>query len=61
MKDFLKFMFVSVIGVILVGVVFIILGIIILVGIVVLLDIEMVVKDNFIFVFDFKGSLFECV
>ena len=57
MKDFLKFTFASVIGVILAGVVFTILGIITLVGIVASSDTETVVKDNSIFVLDFKGSL----
>ena len=46
MKDFLKFTFASVIGVILAGVVFTILGIITLVGIVASSDTETVVKDN---------------
>ena len=59
MKDFLKFTFASVIGVILAGVVFTILGIITLVGIVASSDTETVVKDNSIFVLDFKGSLSE--
>ena len=61
MKDFLKFTFASVIGVILAGVVFTILGIITLVGIVASSDTETVVKDNSIFVLDFKGSLSERV
>lgn len=55
MKDFLKFTFASVIGVILAGVVFTILGIITLVGIVASSDTETVVKDNSIFVLDFKA------
>ena len=61
MKDFLKFTFASVIGVILAGVVFTILGIITLVGVVASSDTETVVKDNSIFVLDFKGSLSERV
>ena len=61
MKDFLKFTFASVIGVILAGGVFTILGIITLVGIVASSDTETVVKDNSIFVLDFKGSLSERV
>ena len=61
MKDFLKFTFASVIGVILAGVVFTILGVITLVGIVASSDTETVVKDNSIFVLDFKGSLSERV
>ena len=61
MKDFLKFTFASVIGVILAGVVFTILGIITLVGIVASSDTETMVKDNSIFVLDFKGSLSERV
>ena len=59
MKDFLKFTFASVIGVILAGVVFTILGIITLVGIVASSDTQTVVKDNTIYVLDFKGSLTE--
>lgn len=61
MKDFLKFTLASVIGVILAGVVFTILGIITLVGVVASSDTETVVKDNSIFVLDFKGSLSERV
>lgn len=59
MKDFLKFTFASVIGVILAGVVFTILGIITLVGMVASSDTETVVKDNSVFVLDFKGNLSE--
>lgn len=61
MKDFLKFTFASVIGVILAGVVFTVLGIITLVGVITSSDTETVVKDNSIFVLDLKGSLSERV
>lgn len=61
MKDFLKFTFASVIGVILAGVVFTILGIITMVGMVASSDTETVVKDNSVFVLDFKGNLAERV
>lgn len=61
MKDFLKFTFASLIGVILAGVVFTILGIITLVGMVASSDTETVVKDNSVFVLDFKGNLSERV
>lgn len=61
MKDFLKFTFASVIGVILAGVVFTILGIITLVGVLASSDTETVVKDNSVFVLDFKGNLSERV
>lgn len=61
MKDFLKFTFASVLGVILAGVVFTILGIITLVGMVASADTETVVKDNSVFVLDFKGNLSERV
>ena len=57
MKDFLKFTFASVIGGILAGVVFTILGIITLVGIVASSDTETVVKDNTILLLNFKGRL----
>lgn len=61
MKDFLKFTFASVLGVILASVVFTILGIITLVGMVASADTETVVKDNSVFVLDFKGNLSERV
>lgn len=59
MKEFLKFTFASVIGVILASVVFTILGIITLVGMVASADTETTVKDNSVFVLDFKGNLSE--
>lgn len=61
MKEFLKFTFASVIGVILASVVFTILGIITLVGMVASADTETAVKDNSVFVLDFKGNLSERV
>jgi protease-4 len=61
MKDFLKFTFASVLGVILACAVFTILGIITLVGMVASSDTETVVKDNSVFVLDFKGTLSERV
>lgn len=61
MKEFLKFTFASVLGVILAGAVFTILGIITLVGLVASSDTETIVKDNSVFVLDFKGNLSERV
>ncbi|WP_455674570.1 signal peptide peptidase SppA [Phocaeicola sp.] len=59
MKDFLKFTFASLIGVILAGVVFTILGIVTLVGMVASSDTETVVKENSVFVLDLNGNLQE--
>lgn len=59
MKDFLKFTLASLVGVVLAGVVFIVLGIISVVGMMTSSDTETVVKDNSIFVLDFKGNLTE--
>ena len=59
MKDFIKFTFASLIGVVLAGIVFTILGIVTMVGMVASSDTETVVKDNSILVIDFEGTLTE--
>lgn len=61
MKDFLKFTFASLLGVILAGSVFTILSIITLVGIAAASDTEPIVKDKSIFVLDLQGNLSERV
>ena len=52
MKDFFKFTFASMLGVVLAGIVFTILGIVSMVGMVASSDTETVVKENSIFVLD---------
>ena len=59
MKDFIKFTFASLIGVVLAGIVFTILGLVTMVGMVASSDTETVVKDNSILVIDFEGTLTE--
>ena len=59
MKDFIKYTFASLLGVILAGIVFAILGIVTMVGMVVSSDTETVVKENSIFVLDLNGTLSE--
>ena len=59
MKDFIKFTFASLIGVVLAGIVFTILGIVTMVGMVASSDTETVVKDNSVLVIDFEGTLTE--
>lgn len=59
MKDFMKFTFASLLGVILAGVVFTVLGIVTMVGMVVSSDTETVVEDNSILVMDLEGTLTE--
>ncbi len=59
MKDFIKFTFASLLGVILAGIVFTVLGIVTMVGMVASSDTETVVKDNSILIVDFEGTLTE--
>ena len=61
MKDFFKFTFASMLGVVLAGIVFTILGIVSMVGMVASSDTETVVKENSIFVLDLDGILSERV
>ena len=61
MKDFFKFTFASMLGVVLAGIVFTILGIISMVGMVASSDTETVVKENSVFVLDLNGTLSERV
>ena len=61
MKDFIKFTFASLLGVVLAGIVFTILGIVTMVGMVASSDTETVVKENSIFKLDLKGTLSERV
>ena len=61
MKDFIKFTFASLLGVVLAGIVFTILGIITMVGMVASSDTETVVKENSIFKLDLEGTLSERV
>lgn len=61
MKDFIKFTFASVLGVVLAGIIFTILGIVSMVGMVASSDTETVVKENSIFVLDLEGTLSERV
>ncbi len=59
MKDFIKFTFASLLGVVLAGIVFTVLGIVTMVGMVASSDTETVVKDNSILVVNFEGTLTE--
>ncbi len=59
MKDFIKFTFASMLGVVLAGIVFTILGIVTMVGMVASSDTETTVKENSIFVLNLEGSLSE--
>lgn len=61
MKEFMKFTFASLLGVILAGIVFTVLGIISMVGMVASSDTETVVKENSIFVLNLEGTLSERV
>ena len=61
MKDFIKYTFASLLGVILAGIVFTILGIVTMVGMVASSDTETIVKENSIFVLDLNGTLSERV
>lgn len=59
MKEFIKFTFASLIGVILASIVFTVLGIITMVGMVASSDTETTVKENSIFVLKLEGTLSE--
>ena len=61
MKDFFKFTFASMLGVVLAGVVFTILGLVGMVGLVASSDTETMVKENSILILDLDGSLSERV
>ena len=61
MKDFIKFTFASVLGVVLAGIIFTILGIVTMVGMVASSDTETIVEENSIFVLDLEGTLSERV
>ena len=61
MKDFIKYTFASLIGVVLAGIVFTILGIVTMVGMVASSDTETTVKENSIFFLDLNGVLSERV
>ncbi len=61
MKDLIKFTFASMLGVVLAGIVFTILGIVSMVGMVASSDTETTVKENSIFVLDLEGTLSERV
>ena len=61
MKDFFKFTFASVLGVVLAGIIFTIIGIVSLVGMVASSDTETKVQENSIFVLDLEGILSERV
>ena len=61
MKDFFKFTFASMLGVVLAGFVFTILGIVSMVGMMASSDTETVVKENSIFVLNLEGTLSERV
>ena len=59
MKDFIKFTFASLLGVVLAGIVFTVLGIVTMVGMVASSDTETVVKENSVLVLNFNGTLSE--
>lgn len=61
MKDFIKFTFASLVGVVLAGIVFTVLGIVTMVGMVASSDTETTVKENSIFFLDLNGTLSERV
>jgi protease-4 len=61
MKDFIKYTFASLLGVVLAGIVFTILGIVTMVGMVASSDTETVVHENSVFVLDLNGVLSERV
>ena len=61
MKDFIKFTFASVLGVVLAGIIFTILGIVTMVGMVASSETETMVEENSIFVLDLEGTLSERV
>ena len=59
MKDFIKFTFASLLGVVLAGIVFTVLGIVTMVGMVASSDTETIIKENSILILDFEGTLTE--
>lgn len=59
MKDFIKFTFASLLGVVLAGIVFTVLGIVTIVGMVASSDTETTVKENSILIVNFEGTLTE--
>ena len=61
MKDFIKFTFASLVGVVLAGIVFTVLGIVTMVGMVASSDTETTVKENSVFFLDLNGTLSERV
>ena len=61
MKDFIKFTFASVLGVLLAGIIFTVLGIVSMVGIVASSDTETTVEENSILFLDMEGILSERV
>ena len=61
MKDFFKFTFASMLGIVLAGIVFTILGIVTMVGMIASSDTETTVKENSIFVLHLEGTLSERV
>ncbi len=61
MKDFIKFTFASLIGVVLAGIVFTVLGIIAMVGMVASSDTETTVNENSVFFLELNGTLSERV
>ena len=61
MKDFIKYTFASMLGVVLAGIVFTVLGIVSMVGMVASSDTETTVKENSVFVLDLNGALSERV
>ena len=61
MKDFIKFTFASMLGIVLAGIIFTILGIVTMVGMVASSDTETTVKENSVFVLELDGILSERV
>ncbi|WP_300726387.1 signal peptide peptidase SppA [uncultured Bacteroides sp.] len=59
MKDFLKYTLATVLGLVVAGIIFTIIGIVSLAGMLASSDKETVVKDNSIFVLDLKGAVTE--
>ena len=59
MKNFIKFTFASMLGIILAGIVFTIIGIVTMVGIFTSADTETTVKENTVFVLNMDGILCE--
>ena len=59
MKNFIKFTFASMLGIILAGIVFTIIGIVTMVGIFTSADTETTVKENSVFVLNMDGILCE--